>query len=187
MTQPVMRGATYEDLARIPENLIAELIDGEIYTAPRPGTPHARASLALSSLLYHAVDRGRSAPGGWWIVVEPELHLHGDAFVPDLAGWRREIVPECPSTSGTHITPDWVCEILSPSNAGYDRIKKLPKYARNGVPYVWIVDPMARSLEVYRLNDDQKYTLIATHEADDRVSAEPFDTVELELGALWLP
>jgi Uma2 family endonuclease len=185
MTQPVMRGATYEDLLRIPENLIAELIDGEIYTAPRPGSPHAVAASVLGSLLLPPFHLGHGGPGGWWILDEPELHLRRDAFVPDLGGWRRETTPVCPNTSGTDVAPDWLCEILSPGNAGYDRVKKVPKYARNGVEHVWIVDPIARTLEVYRLNGEH-YLLVSTHEADERIRVEPFDAVELDLELLWL-
>jgi len=184
MTQPVVRGATYEDLLRIPENLIAELIDGEIYTAPRPGSPHAYASSVLGTILGGPFQLGLAGPGGWWILDEPELHLRRDAFVPDLAGWRRETTPVC--TSGTDIAPDWLCEVLSPGNAGYDRVKKVPKYARNGVEHVWIIDPIARTLEVYRLNGEH-YLLVSTHEAEERVRIEPFDVVELDLALLWLP
>jgi len=186
MTQPVMRGATYEDLLRIPDNLIAELIDGEIYTAPRPGSPHAYASSVLGTLLGGPFQLGQGGPGGWWILDEPELHLRRDAFVPDLAGWRRETTPACPNTSGTDIVPDWLCELLSPGNAGYDRVKKVPKYARNSVEYVWIIDPIARTLEVYRLNGEH-YLLLTTHEANEHARVEPFEDVELDLGLLWLP
>ena len=140
----------------------------------------------LGALLGAPFQLALGGPGGWWILDEPELHLHRDAFVPDLAGWRRETTPECPNTSGSDIAPDWLCEILSPGNAGYDRVKKIPKYAHNGVEHVCIVDPIARTLEVYRLNGEH-YLLTSTHEADERVRVEPFDAIELDLALLWLP
>jgi Uma2 family endonuclease len=179
-------GATYDDLLRFPEHVIAELIDGEIYTPSRPASPHSFAASVLSALLGAPFQLGLRGPGGWWIRNKPELHLRNDAFVPDVVGWRRDITPTCPNTSGTDIPPDWLCEVLSPSNAGYDRVKKVPKYARNGVEHVWIVDPIARTLEVYRLNGEH-YLLVSTHEADERVKIEPFDAVELDLALLWLP
>src|SRR5439155_180367 len=151
VTEPVLRGATYEDLLKVPENLVAELIDGELYTWPRPARPHARASTAIGSRLFRAYDEGDGGPGGWWIIDEPELHLGDNAMVPDIAGWRRERMPDYPDTSGCEIAPDWLCEIQSPRTARHDRVRKLPIYARHGVAHVWLLDPSARTLEVLRL------------------------------------
>ena len=105
---------------------------------------------------------------------------------PRRSRWRRETTPQCPDTSGTDIAPDWLCEVLSPGNAGYDRVKKVPKYARNGVEFVWIVDPIAHTLEVYRLSGEH-YILMDSHEGDARARIEPFDAIELDLSMLWLP
>ncbi len=101
-----MHRATYEDLLSIPDHLIAELIDGEIYTAPRPGSPHAHTTSVLGMVLGGPFQLGQNGPGGWRILDEPELHLGRDAFVPDVAGWRKETTPVCPNTSGTDIRPD---------------------------------------------------------------------------------
>lgn len=86
------------------------------------------------------VDRGRGGPGGWIILDEPELHLHGDILVPDIAGWRRERMPALPEGSAFDLAPDWVCEVLSPSTASIDRTEKLPIYARERLAHVWSVD-----------------------------------------------
>jgi len=178
--------ATYEDLPQVPERFLVELIDGEIYTARQPGTPHTVALSVLVALLTRPWMLAQDGPGGWWIFYRPELHLAGDAFVPDAAGWRRDRTPECPNTSGTDVAPDWLCEVLSPGNAGYDRVKKVPKYARNGVEFVWIVDPIAHTLEVYRLTGEH-YVLLDTHEGDERARIEPFEAIELDLSLIWLP
>jgi Uma2 family endonuclease len=129
-------------------------------------------------------DQGRGGPGGWFVLFEPELHLHEDVLVPDLAGWRRDRMPRPPRTAAFTLAPDWVCEVLSPSTRALDRAVKLPVYAREGVRHVWLVDPEARTLEVLRL-EGEHYSLLATHAGPARVRAEPFDAIELELAFLW--
>jgi len=93
-------------------------------------------------------------------------------------------MPELPDAAFLTIPPDWVCEVLSPSTQQLDRSKKLPIYRREQVAHVWLVDPSAKTLEVLRLDGDS-YRLIVTYADDERCRAEPFDAIELELGALW--
>jgi Uma2 family endonuclease len=176
--------ATYEDLVKVPDNKVAEIVDGELHVSPRPAMPHARASSALTGLLWGPFDDGRGGPGGWWIVDEPELHFGEDVLVPDLAGWRRERMPESPKTAFVSLAPDWVCEVLSPATERLDRARKLRVYAREGVGHTWLVNPETRTLEVYRRAED-RWLLLATHEADAIVRAEPFEAIELDLLKLW--
>jgi Uma2 family endonuclease len=184
MSSVAKRRATYEDLLRVPDHEVAEILDGELHVSPRPGSRHALAASRLGSELGGPFDRGRGGPGGWWILDEPELHFGEEVLVPDLAGWRRERLPEFPDTAAFTLAPDWVCEVASPSTERLDRAKKMPAYAREGVPHFWLVNPLARTLEVYRLAEG-RWVLLGTHEGDARVRAEPFDAVELELGGLW--
>jgi Uma2 family endonuclease len=188
MAKLLERPATYEDLQKVPEHLVAELIDGELFTSPRPSTRHAHPNKRLASLLERAFEDGISGPGGWWIYPEVELHLAGDVFVPDISGWRREHLPEVPDTNGIEIAPDWVCEILSPSTFRIDRLKKLPKYARNQIEHVWIVDPEHRTLEVCRRAGSVYETVQIFDPSDEPiVRAEPFDAIDFPLDSLWLP
>jgi Uma2 family endonuclease len=168
----------------VPKHLVAEIVDGELVTSPRPALPHTRAASRLGAELGGPFDRGKNGPGGWIILDEPELHLHGDVVVPDVAGWRRERLPVLPDGVALELPPDWVCEVLSPSTLAHDRGAKMPVYAREGVTHVWLVDPLARLLEVYRLQGEQ-YLVVAAFREASVVRAEPFDAVELELGALW--
>jgi Uma2 family endonuclease len=184
MGDPAKRRATYEDLCAVPEHLIAEIIQGELVTQPRPASPHARAATRLTSDLGGPFDRGRGGPGGWIILYEPELHLHGDILVPDLAGWRRERMPEMPQTAAFELSPDWVCEVVSPSTQGRDRVEKMGIYARERVAYLWLVDPLVRTLEAFRL-DGSNWVLQGSWRDDARVRVDPFAAIELELGALW--
>ncbi|MFY0575600.1 Uma2 family endonuclease [Cystobacter fuscus] len=183
------RAATYEDIEALPVGWVGEILEDELVASPRPALPHARVGPALSALLGMAFDLGQpETRGGWWLLYEPELHLGGNVLVPDLAGWRRERVP-LPSFKDAPfatVAPDWVCEILSPSSVSIDRERKLPLYHREGVGHVWLVDPPSRTLEIHRRRA-RGWRLVARHTGDQEVSAEPFDTLALRLGALWWP
>jgi Uma2 family endonuclease len=176
--------ATYEDLLEVPDHLVAEILDGELHVSPRPAPRHAGTSSGIGGLLWGPFDRGRGGPGGWRILFEPELHLSADVVVPDLAGWRRERLPTLPEEAYFALAPDWVCEVLSPSTASIDRVKKLSIYARERVPHAWLVDPFAKTLEVLRL-ENGRWSIVATHAALDVVRAEPYDAMELDLSLLW--
>jgi Uma2 family endonuclease len=184
MADTARRKPTYEDVLAAPEHLVAEIIDGELYTHPRPAAPHAEAASVLGMDIGSAFHRGRGGPGGWIILVEPELHLDPNILVPDLAGWRRERLPEVPKEAFITLAPDWVCEVLSPGTALLDRRRKMPLYARERVPHLWLVDPIVRSLEVYLL-EGERYVHLGTFGENERARAVPFDAIELELEALW--
>jgi Uma2 family endonuclease len=186
MGDPAKRRATYDDLLAVPANRIAQIVQGVLVTLPRPASPHAQAASALGAELFGPFRRGKGGPGGWILLFEPELHLQDDVLVPDLAGWRRERMPELPDTPAFELPPDWVCEVLSPSNMALDRAQKLPIYAREGVRHAWLVDPGAKTLEVYRLEERERHwLLLGTWSGDCGVRAEPFEAIELELGVLW--
>jgi Uma2 family endonuclease len=170
------RPATYEDLMAVPEHLVAEIIDGELITSPRPASPHALACSGILSVLFDRFNGsagGPSAPGGWWILFEPELHLGADVLVPDLAGWRRERMPVMHSAPWFDLPPDWVCEVVSPSSGRLDRVRKMPKYAKAGVGHLWLVEPLGRMVETVLPGD-----------ATSRIP--PFDSVEIDPRRWWL-
>lgn len=183
------RRATYEELLKLPENMVGEIIDGELIATPRPALPHARASSAIGADLFGPFDRlpGKpdDPPGGWWIIDEPELHLGQEVIVPDLAGWRRERMPKVPNAPAVELPPDWVCEVVSPSTERVDRARKMAVYGRVRVPHLWLVNPLLQTLEVYRLDGDV-WTLLATLEGDTRARVVPFDAVELDLSRWWI-
>ncbi len=182
--KPLKTGATYDDLRDVPDNYVAEMFDGELYATPRPALPHARAAIALGAEVFGAFDRGRTGPGGWVILPEPELHFGKDVLVPDLAGWCRSRLPEVPDEAYLTLAPDWVCEVLSASTETLDRSKKLRIYARERVAHAWLVDPLRRTLEVLSL-ESRTWTSPRTYEGGGKVRAEPFDAIELELDAVW--
>lgn len=185
MGLPEKKSATYADLCGLPEHLVGEIVDGELYASPRPALPHALATSNLLSELAGPFRYGGGdgrPPGGWLILVEPELHIVDQTMVPDLAGWRRERMPDVTAASA-ELAPDWLCEVLSPSTAILDRTKKMPHYLRAGVRHLWLVDPIRQTLEVYKATD--VWQSVGTHTGASKVRAEPFDAIELDLALLW--
>jgi hypothetical protein len=87
MAEPKRKPASYEDVLRAPEHMVAEIVEGD-------------------------------GPGGWVVLVEPELHLKGDVLVPDLAAWRKERAPLEGDEPYFTVVPDWVCEISRPRRVG---------------------------------------------------------------------
>jgi Uma2 family endonuclease len=181
--KPPKRPATYEDLLKVPDHKVAEILDGELHVSPRPASPHAYATSRLLGRL-DDFDVGSNGPGGWQILGEPELHLGPDVLVPDLAGWRAERMPRVPAVPFFTLAPDWVCEVISPSTERIDRLKKLRIYAREGIGHAWLIDPIARTLEIRRLEVGE-WVLTAVHRDNDVINPEPFDALPLPLVRLW--
>ena len=176
--------ATYQDVLDAPAHRVAEIVDGTLHTHPRPAMPHALAASSLGTDLSNPFQFGRGGPGGWWIIDEPELHLGEDILVPDIAGWRRERMPDFPDTAYVTLAPDWVCEVLSASTRRLDLHGKRPVYAREGVGHLWFVDPTDRTLDAFELRNGE-WVLIASAKDDEPVSIRPFDAITFSLGDLW--
>jgi Uma2 family endonuclease len=182
---PPPRPATYQDLRALPEDVVGEIIDGELIATPRPAFQHVTAqSELLVALGREFGGDNRGGPGGWRIVVEPELHIAGQVLVPDLAGWRRERMPTPPAVPFIELAPDWVCEILSPSTAALDRTRKIHHYAHAAVGHLWLLDPLPQTVEVYRL-EPGGWKLVTSVAGAVKVRSEPFEDVELDLARIW--
>lgn len=173
----------------VPPEIVAEILDGELHTMTRPRPKHGRSATRLARRL-GPFDDDPGEPGGWVILIEPELHLgpKPDKIVPDIAGWRRERLPgtvfDDDAPAGMTIAPDWVCEVLSARTERIDRGKKMRIYRREGVGHVWLLSPTLQTLEIYRLHDGA-WVLVETCEGDSAVRAEPFTAIELVLTELW--
>jgi Uma2 family endonuclease len=178
------RPATYQDVLDAPPNMVAEIVRGALHLHPRPSPRHGHASSTLGVELGSPFGQGRGGPGGWWILDEPELHLGADVLVPDLAGWRRERMPALPQTAWFDLAPDWACEVLSPGTRRLDLTDKRAAYAAAGVGWLWLVDPLARTLEAFALLDGA-WTLIAALGDDAEVRVAPFDAISFPLAGLW--
>jgi Uma2 family endonuclease len=188
MVELAKKKTTYEDLFDIAENTTGEILDGELFVTPRPSRKHTYAASALETRIgapYQFAEGG--GPGGWVVIVEPEIKLGENILVPDLAGWKSGRFPFDEDTNWISVAPDWVCEILSPRTAILDKTLKMPVYALYGVAYAWGIDPMAmKTLDVYRLEQGGWWRLLGSYGEHDKVRAEPFDQIEINLDDLWI-
>ncbi len=179
---------TVADLLAIPEEQrFHEIVDGELLQKALPSAKHGAAQVATSQLLRPFNRRlgGSGGPGGWWFASETEVELAPDqVYRPDVCGWRREQLAALPVEAPVQVRPDWVCEILSPSNAGNDTVKKLRACHRHQVPHYWIIDPLAETLTVHRFTAGG-YLLVMAAQRGDLVRAEPFDAIHLQVGVLF--
>jgi Uma2 family endonuclease len=185
MGAPAKREATYADLFDIPDHMIGEIINGELHSMPRPSPKHAMVVSSLGGEIVNPFSKGRGGPGGWIILFEPELLMGKNILVPDLAGWKKERLPNLPETNWIGVSPDWVCEVLSPSTVQIDKTKKMPIYANHNVRHVWLIDPIAKTLDVFKRLHGGGWELMGSFAENDSVMAEPFHEIEINLAGLW--
>ena len=176
--------ATYADLEAVSPLLVAEIFDGVLVTHPRLSPRQGAAASALGAYLGDAIQFGRTGPGGWVFIGEPELHLGEQVVVPDLAGWRLERLQGMPDLAFIAIAPDWICEVLSPSTERRDRGAKRRIYEEAGVKHLWHLDPRFQLLEVFALTGEH-WLLAGSWTSDEEVRAVPFDAISFSLADLW--
>lgn len=184
--QPLKFSAVYADLYELPPEMIGEIVQGDLYASPRPARRHAVANGAIYVQLTNEFQYGRSGPGGWVFLTEPELHLDGNVLVPDVAGWRRERYEQDEGKQGFTVAPDWLCEVLSPSTEDIDKRRKMPAYAAAGIPHVWLVDPLIKAVSTFELAGD-RYRERSLYMKDGIAQIEPFDELDFDLSLLWNP
>lgn len=184
MPRVIERPATYADIEALPPHLVGEILFGHLVTHPRPHRRHGGAGAVLGMVTGNPYQLGVGGPGGWIFIDEPELHLGPHVTSPDLAGWRRERMTEPSDKAFFEIAPDWICEIISPSTEKYDKGDKRRIYALYGVRYLWHLDPRAKTLETFELQDEN-WLLTHTFIDQEDVCASPFDAITFSLGLLW--
>jgi Uma2 family endonuclease len=181
--------ATLEDLARLRDaGAAVELIEGEIVRKAMPSPGHGSAQTKLGALLdpFNRRGGGPRGPGGFWIMSEVDILYAktNEVFRHDVSGFRRDLHPERPRGTPVKERADWVCEILSPSNARTDLVQKQRTIHLHGVPHYWIVDPEHETLTVLRWAETA-YLRVLDGGVGDVVRAEPFDAVELSIAELF--
>ena len=180
----------YKALQELPDDQRGEILAGELVVSPRPASDHGVASTAIIGLLWPRFRGGGGGgnPGGWLILHEPELHLHvggrTDVLSPDVAGWQHTTLPKFRRTRHVEQTPDWVCEVLSPSTIRRDQKTKSRIYHDAGVRWLWLVDPVSRRLFAYR-REGAFWVWLGEWGGTDLARVEPFESVELDLALWW--
>jgi len=189
--QATNKRATYADLQALPEGTHAEIIGGMLLVPPAPLPRHARAQFALGREIGGPFDGddGEGGPGGWWILPEVEVRLTAEDVVrPDISGWKRTRLPDPWDVRPIEVVPDWICEVISPSNAGDDRVRKRRLYAEHGVPYYWLLDPAARTLEALRLDPATKTWMeVGSYDGTAVAKIAPFDAIAIKIERLFPP
>jgi Uma2 family endonuclease len=178
---------TLADLDALPPGIVGEIIEGVLYTMTKPRMRHQRTATGIGGDLRGPFDLGRGGPGGWWIVAEPGIELpNTPEIAPDVAGWRRERMPEMPVDEPIRVVPDWVCEILSPTTRRHDLLIKQPYYAKVGVAYHWLVDLEGRAVTAQRL-ESGRWVIIGVYGDETEARIEPFDAVPIDVASWWPP
>jgi Uma2 family endonuclease len=181
--------ATFADLAALGDEAFHEILAGELIEKASPSPEHGRAQRTLGRYLGGPFDDddGRGGPGGWWILTEVDVELETHEVVrPDLAGWRRDRLPQPWGHRPLRVVPDWICEILSPSDERRDRVHKAAVYCRAGVRYYWLVAPAERVVEAFELRQGTWLRIGAWQEGQSARIA-PFEAIELEIARLFPP
>lgn len=185
MSDPAKKVVTYSDLYDIPANTTGEIINGELIVTPRPSRKHVYATSALDKRIGPPYQFGEGGgPGGWIILIEPEIGFGENILVPDLAGWKEERYPQEEPHNWISVAPDWVCEVVSPATQRIDKIEKMPIYARHEVPYLWLINPVAKTLDVFRLKAGE-WVVSGLYAEGAKMRAEPFIEIEINLDDLW--
>jgi Uma2 family endonuclease len=184
---PALRPATLKDFLAIPAyDRFHEILEGELVRKTVPSGHHGLVQGRLRALLGGYDDGSpRRQPGGWWLITEAEIMLPWEQPVrPDLTGWRCERMPEVPDEFPIRLLPDWVCEVVSPSDRRRDTVVKYRDYARAGIPYYWLVDLKQRSLTALQLKDGH-YVVQAEALQGRPLQVEPFSLVEIAIEVLF--
>lgn len=180
----IKKKPAYQEWLGLPDNVIGEILSDELHVSPRPSPKHSFSTSRILGQLNDPFNVGKGGPGGWVILFEPEIHLESNIVVPDVAGWRKERMLELPDESFFSTIPDWICEVISPSTAVLDRVKKMPLYSQKGLKYFWLVDPSLKTLEVYE-NLQGKWSLIQTYANEKKSKIIPFHDYEFDIQSLW--
>jgi len=185
MDQAAQTKATYDDLHNLADNMIGEIVNGSLYATPRPSPRHAKITSELGAEIIYPYRFGRGGPGGWIILDEPEIQLSSHTLVPDIAGWKQDNFPSLLKTNWIDVAPDWICEVLSPGTLRLDKTQKMPIYAEHHVQHLWLINPIDKTLDVFKWSS-QGWLLLHAYVENDMVRADPFQEIEIDLAELWL-
>jgi Uma2 family endonuclease len=177
---------TIAEWLALPPDRRVELVDGAFIEKAAPDFTHGVTQSAVVMTLGVPFQHSVGGPGAgrWWFATEVDIRLGENGFRPDIAGWRRERMPDRSSERPVTVRPDWICEVTSESNRTNDTIRKLRRYHEAGVPHYWVLDPAESTLTVFR-HEAQGYLSVLFADRDQLVRAEPFEALEFRVGLLF--
>lgn len=181
------RPATLESLLALADGDRYEIINGELTEKEAASGKHGRAQVRIARGVgpYDRKPGPPDRPGGWWFATEALVAFGPEhLYRPDVAGWKRERLPEMPDTVPITVLPDWVCEIISPSRPATDLVQKRRTYHRCQIPHYWLIDPRDETMTVLRFTPEG-YLEVLIAERGERVRPEPFNAIELSVGVLF--
>lgn len=174
---------TEDDYYNLPENVRAELIDGQIYYMSAPSRIHQEILMFLSKTIANYIDSKKGPCKVYPAPFAVKLFVDDNRTVvePDISVICD---PNKLTDRGCTGAPDWIVEIVSPSNSSHDYIRKLNLYADAGVREYWIVNPMNQSVYVYFLEDDKFITTAYT--LQDKINVNIYDDLWIDFTELGL-
>jgi Uma2 family endonuclease len=142
---------TIADILALPEGKRAELLDGKIYYMASPSTTHQRILRELVLRIGNHINKKGGPCEVFPAAFAVYLNNDRDYLEPDIV-----VVcdPSKLKEDGCHGAPDWVVEIVSPSSASHDYIRKTASYSSAGVREYWIIDPHSETINVYNFGDE---------------------------------
>jgi Uma2 family endonuclease len=179
---PTAYRLTYRDWLQLPDDgRLYEVLEGELFVAPPPSLDHQFAS---SNLHHHVGTFVRHAQSGRALAAPTGVRLDNDTVLePDIVVVLREHADRL----GEQVIegpPDLVVEILSPATARRDALRKRRAYERHGVPEYWIVDPVARTVEVLVLHGE-RYRRDGIHAEGERFRSRVLVGFELDVAEVF--
>lgn len=173
---------TEDDYYRLPENIRAELIDGQFYYMAAPSRIHQEVVHFFDKVIGNYID---SKKGGCRVYPAPfavKLFQDEDIIVePDISVICD---PDKLTDKGCTGAPDWIIEVVSPSTSSHDYIRKLNLYAHAGVREYWILDPNRKSAYIYHLEETHFQTSAYTFH--DKIKVNIYDDLYIDLAGLEL-
>jgi hypothetical protein len=170
----------------LPRGRVGQIVNGKLHVSTTCEPAHAHTLAELSATLLAGSPVGDPVPSGWTFLTEVELLLPREALITaDIAGWRAPHDRIVALPTPISLVPHWVCEVLDPGTRCLDLTGKRHAYALSGVQNLWIVDPLARVLEVFE--NVRGHWVLADAVSEDVVAAAPFRELRFDVSDLWMP
>lgn len=176
---------TYEDYLKYPEGTRIELIDGNIYyMAPAPSRIHQKISFKLASEIDRYISGNKGQCEVYLAPFDVRLIEEGETDENNRNTVQPDVSVICDKSKldsrGCIGAPDFIIEVVSPSNASIDYVKKLYLYEKFRVREYWIVNPITESIFVYKLNKNNGYDEPKKYTFNDKVKISMFDELIID-------